>query len=249
MVNRSDGAVRTWCSSTAAWPSPQRALSMRASAGGRFRRPSPPAARPSRNRSTRRRSAGRQATHPARTGTETTRKPLDAATDTLIELGYAGARADCRRSASALGRAQAACFRRFPTRETLMRRGRRDVANRILATYAKKFESLRDREHPLVIADAPRPRACRSRLNQAWYSWRKSPSHPTNASLRKSLVPAGKRYEDKIERLARTLLPDLATKLGERFRGRRHGHRGVRRRGHSPPDHEGRATTTPAWRS
>ena len=145
--------------------------------------------------------------------TETTRKLLDAATDTLIELGYAGAsvQAICERA----GVSQGGLFRHFPTRETLMVAVGEDVADRILATYAKKFESLRDREHPLVIAMRLVREQCRSRLNQAWYEL--AIASRTNASLRKSLVPAGKRYEDKIERLARTLLPDLATKLGERF--------------------------------
>ena len=145
--------------------------------------------------------------------TETTRKLLDAATDTLIELGYAGAsvQAICERA----GVSQGGLFRHFPTRETLMVAVGEDVADRILATYAKKFESLRDREQPFVIAMRLVREQCRSRLNQAWYEL--AIASRTNASLRKALVPAGKRYEDKIERLARTLLPDLATKLGERF--------------------------------
>ncbi|HEV7558454.1 MAG TPA: TetR/AcrR family transcriptional regulator [Kofleriaceae bacterium] len=145
--------------------------------------------------------------------TETTRRLLDAATDSLIELGYAGAsiQAICERA----GVSQGGLFRHFPTRETLMVAVGEDVADRILATYAKKFESLRDREQPLVVAMRLVREQCRSRLNQAWYEL--AIASRTNASLRKSLVPAGKRYEDKIERLARTLLPDLATKLGDRF--------------------------------
>jgi AcrR family transcriptional regulator len=145
--------------------------------------------------------------------TETTRRLLDAATDTLIELGYAGAsvQAICERA----GVSQGGLFRHFPTRETLMVAVGEDVADRILATYAKKFESLKDREQPFVLAMRLVREQCRSRLNQAWYEL--AIASRTNASLRKALVPAGKRYEDKIERLARQLLPELATRLGERF--------------------------------
>jgi len=145
--------------------------------------------------------------------TETTRKLLDAATDALIELGYANAsiQAICERA----NVSQGGLFRHFPTREALMVAVGEDVADRILSTYAKKFESLKDREQPLVLAMRLVREQCRSRINQAWYEL--AIASRTNPGLRRALIPAGKRYVDKIERLAHALLPELATKLGDRF--------------------------------
>jgi AcrR family transcriptional regulator len=145
--------------------------------------------------------------------TETTRKLLDAATDSLIELGYANAsvQAICERA----GVSQGGLFRHFPTREALLVAVGDDVADRILSTYAKKFESLKDREQPLMLALRLVREQARSRLNQAWYEL--AIASRTNPGLRKALIPSGKRYVDKIERLAHTLLPELAAKLGDRF--------------------------------
>jgi len=145
--------------------------------------------------------------------TETTRKLLDAATDTLIETGYAGAsiQAICERASVSQG----GLFRHFATREALMVAVGEDVADRILTTYAKKFESLKDREQPLVLAMRLVREQCRSRLNQAWYEL--ALASRTNVSLRRALIPAGKRYVEKIEKLAYTLLPEVADKLGDRF--------------------------------
>src|SRR4051812_39251191 len=118
--------------------------------------------------------------------TETTRKLLDAATDTLIETGYAGAsiQAICERA----NVSQGGLFRHFATRETLMLAVGEDVADRILATYAKKFESLKDREQPLLLAMRLVREQCRSRLNQAWYEL--ALASRTNVSLRRALIPA-----------------------------------------------------------
>lgn len=145
--------------------------------------------------------------------TETTRKLLDAATDTLIEVGYAGAsvQAICERA----NVSQGGLFRHFATREALMVAVGEDVADRILTTYAKKFEALKEREQPLLLAMRLVREQCRSRLNQAWYEL--ALASRTNVSLRRALIPAGKRYVEKIERLAYTLLPEVADKLGDRF--------------------------------
>jgi AcrR family transcriptional regulator len=143
----------------------------------------------------------------------TSRKLLDAATDALIDLGYADASIQtiCDRA----GVSQGGLFRHFPTRDALMVAVANDVADRILASYARKFARLRPREEPLALAMRLVREQCRSRLNQAWYELAiASRTHP---ELRKALVPAGRRYMARIEHLARTLVPDLAATLGDRF--------------------------------
>jgi len=143
----------------------------------------------------------------------TIRKLLDAATDTLIDDGYAAASVQviCKRA----GVSQGALFRHFPTREALMVAVGDDVANKTLIHYRREFEALRDREEPLVLAMRLVRSHCRSRLNQAWYEL--VTAARTSAPLRKALRPAFQRYNVDIHRLARQLMPALADRLGDAF--------------------------------
>jgi AcrR family transcriptional regulator len=143
----------------------------------------------------------------------TIRKLLDAATDALIEVGYAGASVQnvCARTELSQG----ALFRHFPTREALMVAVGEDVGKKTLARYRRDFLALRDREEPLLLALRLVRTHCRSRLNLAWYEL--AVAGRTNAALRKALEPVGARYAEDIEGLARQLLPDLASLLGDGF--------------------------------
>ncbi len=143
----------------------------------------------------------------------TIRKLLDAATDTLIDDGYASASVQviCKRA----GVSQGALFRHFATREALMVAVGEDVARETLTHYQREFEALRGKEDPLVLAMRLVRSHCRSRLNQAWYELVMAAR--TSATLRKALRPAYQRYEVDIHRLAKQLLPELAARLGDAF--------------------------------
>jgi AcrR family transcriptional regulator len=140
-------------------------------------------------------------------------KLLHAATEVLIEIGYADASVEkiCARA----GVSQGALFRHFATREQLMVAVGEDVGRKTLLRYRREFESLRDREDPFVLALRLVRDRCRSRLNQAWYEL--AMAARTSPSLRKGLRPVATRYYDDIGRLGAELLPELAAALGDRF--------------------------------
>lgn len=143
----------------------------------------------------------------------TIRKLLDAATQTLIDVGYA--EASVQRICARAGTSQGALFRHFPSREALMVAVGEDVGQRLLVQYRGKLESLGEQRGDVMVAMRLVRQACRSRLNQAWYELRMAAR--TNEALRRALGPVCRRYYEDIERLACLLLPDLAEALGERF--------------------------------
>jgi AcrR family transcriptional regulator len=143
----------------------------------------------------------------------TIRKLLDAAADSLIEDGYA--RASVQAICARAGVSQGGLFRHFASRDALMVAVAADIAARTLDQYRREFEALRDREDPLVLAMRLVRAHCRSRLNQAWYEL--AMAARTHRGLRKALAPMSERYYADIEGLARQLLPNLASTLGDRF--------------------------------
>jgi AcrR family transcriptional regulator len=143
----------------------------------------------------------------------TIRKLLDAATETLVEAGYA--ETSVQRICDRADVSQGALFRHFATREELMVAVGADLGARILESYRKKFVTLAKRERDLEAALHLVRDACRSRLNQAWYELEVAAR--TNETLRKALEPVARRYFDNITRLARELLPELALALGPTF--------------------------------
>lgn len=143
----------------------------------------------------------------------TIRKLLDAATETLIAVGYA--EASVQRICAHAELSQGALFRHFATREALMVAVGEDVGAQLLARYRAKFEALPATDDAIAAALALVRDACRSRLNQAWYEL--AMAARTNANLRKGLAPVARRYHDDIARVARELLPALAASLGDAF--------------------------------
>lgn len=143
----------------------------------------------------------------------TVRKLLDAATDALIEVGYAEASTQevCRRAEVSTG----GLFRHFPTREALMVAVGEDVGRQLLDDYRKRFEAARNERDPLEVALRLVRESCRSRLNQAWYEL--AMAARTNKRLQKAMGPLAERYFDDIAALARELLPELAHALGDYF--------------------------------
>ncbi len=147
----------------------------------------------------------------------TIRKLLDAATETLIDVGYAAASVQtmCRQA----GVSQGALFRHFATREALMVAVGEDVGEKTLIHYRRELESKRAavpvQSDLLRLALRLVRSHCRSRLNQAWYELMMAAR--TNATLRRAMKPVLARYYIAIERLARQLLPELAAALGDRF--------------------------------
>ncbi len=155
--------------------------------------------------------AGRRTQQERREGTM--KKLLEAATDTLIEEGYASA--SVQRIAARAGVSHGGLFRHFPTREALIVAAAEDVGQKILEHFERSFEKRKTKEDPLVLALSLVRETCRSRLNQAWYEL--AIAARTNPALREALAPIGKRYYEKIEALARALLPELSSALGDRF--------------------------------
>jgi AcrR family transcriptional regulator len=143
----------------------------------------------------------------------TIRKLLDAATDTLIEVGYA--EASVQRICARTELSQGALFRHFPTREALMVAVGEDVGKQLLEQYKKKFKVVKRSEDELAAAMRLLRDACRSRLNQAWYEL--TIAARTNESLRKGLEPVARAYFAAITATARELLPDVSAALGDSF--------------------------------
>ena len=143
----------------------------------------------------------------------TIRKLIDAATHTLIEVGYA--EASVQRICARAELSQGALFRHFATREALMVAVGEDVGARILERYRKKFLSVPADEDAVGAAVRLVRDACRSRLNGAWYEL--SMAARTNDNLQKHLEPVARRYYADITTAARDLLPGFAAKMGSSF--------------------------------
>ena len=146
----------------------------------------------------------------------TIRKLLDAATEALIDDGYAAASVQkiCERA----GVSQGALFRHFATREALMVAVGEDLGRQTLLRYRREFEHHRARPahpEPLLLAMRLVRDRCRSRLNQAWYEL--AMAARTSPTLRRGLRPVATRYYEDIRRLGVELLPELAAALGDRF--------------------------------
>jgi AcrR family transcriptional regulator len=144
----------------------------------------------------------------------TIRKVLDAAIETLIESGYSGT--SMQLVATRAGISIGGLFRHFPTREALMVATAEDAAKQILEKYTRSFESLHGTEEPIVLALRLLRDTTRSRINQVWLEL--VHACRTDPALKKALSPLAKRYAEEIEAIARQLLPDLASSLGENFR-------------------------------
>jgi AcrR family transcriptional regulator len=139
----------------------------------------------------------------------TIRKILDAATDTLIDHGYA--EASVGRICERAGVSQGALFRHFPSREELMVAVGEDIGARTLDAYRKKVA----KNTSIVDAVELIRHACRSRLNAAWYELQLAAR--TNEHLRRALEPVSRRYYEHIIETARELKPEAALKLGPMF--------------------------------
>ncbi len=139
----------------------------------------------------------------------TIRKILDAATETLIDSGYA--EASVQRICDRAGVSQGALFRHFPSREALMVAVGEDVGARILEAYRKKVT----KSTSIVDAVELIRHACRSRINAAWYELQLAAR--TNEHLREALEPVSRRYYEHIIEAARELKPEAALKLGPMF--------------------------------
>jgi AcrR family transcriptional regulator len=144
---------------------------------------------------------------------EMVRRLLDAATDTLIDVGYA--EASVQRICDAAGVSQGALFRHFASREALLVAVGADVGDRILDRYRSELVATARRAGDLTAVLRLVRDACRSRLNQAWYELELAAR--TSENLRLALEPVSRRYVADIAGLAREILPAVAAALGPRF--------------------------------
>jgi AcrR family transcriptional regulator len=144
---------------------------------------------------------------------EMVRRLLDAATDTLIDVGYA--EASVQRICDAAGVSQGALFRHFASREALLVAVGADVGDRILDRDRSELAAAAPRAGDLTAVLRLVRDACRSRLNQAWYELELAAR--TSENLRLALEPVSRRYVADIAGLAREILPAVAAALGPRF--------------------------------
>ena len=142
----------------------------------------------------------------------TVRKLLDAATEALIEVGYAKTSVQeiCLRA----GLSQGALFRHFSSRIELMIRVADDVGDGLLELYRQDFQALRARRGTeLTLALRLLRSNVQSRLHQAWFELLMAAR--TDASLHQALVPIWTRRDRRTQELAATLLPEAARALPE----------------------------------
>jgi len=145
----------------------------------------------------------------------TIRRLYDAATEALIDVGYAGA--SVHEIYARAGVSSGGLFRHFATREALMGAVAEDIGHKLMDEYRDKFQALKRGSDGLTLALRLVRQACRSRVNQAWFEL--MTASRTNPALRKALAPVLARYYQEIAMLARVLLPELAAAYGERFDG------------------------------
>lgn len=143
----------------------------------------------------------------------TIRKLLDAASETLIEVGYA--EASVQRICDRAEVSQGALFRHFATRDELMAAVGADVGARLIDRVRKRFATLSRRERDLEAALRLVRDTCRSPLNAAWYELELAGR--TNPGLRGALEPVARAYFGDITQLARELLPEVALAFGPTF--------------------------------
>jgi len=137
-------------------------------------------------------------------------KLLDAATEALIEVGYANTSVQeiCRRA----GVSHGGLFRHFSSRIELLIRVADHVGDRLLELYRIDFERLR-RSTPdeLVLALKLLRTNTQSRLHQAWFELLMAAR--TDRVLHEALVPIWKRRDEATQKLAVALLPETARTL------------------------------------
>ena len=140
----------------------------------------------------------------------TVRKLLNAATEALIEVGYANTSVQeiCKRA----GVSHGGLFRHFSSRIELLIRVADDVGNHLLEIYRGDFERLRQSEpDELVLALRLLRTNTQSRLHQAWFELLMAAR--TDRVLHEALVPIWKRRDEATQQFAVALLPETARTL------------------------------------
>ena len=135
----------------------------------------------------------------------TVRKLLDAATEALIEVGYANTSVQeiCARA----GVSHGGLFRHFSSRIELLIRVADDVGDGLLQLYRRDFERLRgSTPDELALALQLLRTNTGSRLHQAWFELLMAAR--TDRQLHDALVPIWKRRDEATQQLAEALLPD-----------------------------------------
>lgn len=140
----------------------------------------------------------------------TVRKLLDAATEALIEVGYANTSVQeiCKRA----GVSHGGLFRHFSSRIELLIRVADHVGDGLLELYRRDFERLRgSTPDELVLALKLLRTNTQSHLHQAWFELLMAAR--TDRVLHAALVPIWKRRDEATQQLAVALLPDTARTL------------------------------------
>ncbi|MDR3418666.1 MAG: TetR/AcrR family transcriptional regulator [Nevskia sp.] len=142
----------------------------------------------------------------------TVRKLLEAATDALIEVGYANTSVQeiCGRA----GISHGGLFRHFSSRIELLIRVADHVGEGLLQLYRRDFERLRkSAPNELILALQLLRTNTSSRLHQAWFELLMAAR--TDRTLHDALVPIWKRRDEATQQLALALLPDASRTLPE----------------------------------
>lgn len=137
---------------------------------------------------------------------------IEAATEALIEVGYA--RTSVQEIARRAGLTQGALFRHFPSRIELMIRVAEDVGDGLLELFRTDFQRLcRNAEAPqsLALALGLLRSNVQARLHQAWFELLLAAR--TDPVLHDALVPIWTRRDARTLELATALLPEAARTL------------------------------------
>lgn len=141
------------------------------------------------------------------------RRLLDAATVVLRDEGYADA--TVQRICAHAGVSQGALFRHFATKEAFMAAVGVDVSEQTLSVYRQRFRPLPDDSDTVRSALGLLREICRSDLSIVWAEL--SMAARTRPHLRAAIEPVRLEHHRASVELARSLVPQVAQALGDRF--------------------------------
>lgn len=138
----------------------------------------------------------------------TIRKLLDAARESLIEVGYANTSIQqiCQRA----GVSQGGLFRHFKTRLDLLIEVADDVSNALIDHYDRRFQALNQEDDPFRLALGLLRENCRARDNEAWFELILAAR--TDTTLRTAMVPIWRHNRERTLERAISMFPGLAQK-------------------------------------
>ncbi len=136
---------------------------------------------------------------------QTIRRLLDAARESLIEVGYA--RTSIQQICSRAGVSHGGLFRHFPTRMALIVAVADEVSNALIDDFRRRFEAQRLEKDPIRLALGLLRANCRARDNGAWFELIMAAR--TDGELREALRPIWEHNHARTREFAMAMFPEL----------------------------------------